>query len=264
MPLRTDVGVGMVRIASRLNGLCLLAVTVWGFPNAVWAADITVLSSQSLRTALVELAPRFERASGDRLIITYDTAHNLKVMVEGGQPFDVAILTPALTVALVQQGRVADGSAVTIARTGVGVAVRKGAPRPDIGSAEALKQTLIKANSVAYSTSGASRSVFIATLRRFGIEDEVKTKGKAVPQGLTGELVVRGEADLAVQLMPELMAVPGVDVIGPFPQDVQSYVVLAGGISAGTADRERAKAFLAFLKAPAAAAVIRAKGLDPG
>lgn len=258
------MGVGMVRIASRLSALRLLAVTVWGFPNAVWAADITVLCSQSLRTALVELAPRFERASGDRLLVIYDTAHNLKVMAEVGKPFDVAVLTPALVVDLVQQGRVADGGAMTIARTGVGVAVRKGAPRPDIGSAEALKQALLEANSVAYSTSGASRSVFIAALRRFGIEEEVKARGKAVPTGLTGELVVRGEADLAVQLMPELMAVPGVDVIGPFPPDVQSYVVLAGGISTGTADSERAKAFLAFLKTPAAAAVIRAKGFDPG
>ena len=254
---------GMVGIAMRLSALCLLAVPVWGFSGAVRAADITVLCTQSLKTALVELAPHFERANGDRLLVTYDTSHNLKVMVEGGTPFDVVVLTPALVVALVQQGRVAEGSAVTIARTGVGVAVRKGAPRPDIGSAEALKRTLVEASSVAYSTSGASRSVFVAALRQLGIEDEVKARGKAVPKGLTGEVVARGEADLAVQLMPELMAVPGVDVIGPFPPDVQSYVVLAGGISADTAQRERVKAFLAFLKSPAATAVIRAKGLDP-
>lgn len=254
----------MGAIAPRLRMLCLLAGSGWCFATTVQAADIAVLCSQALRTAFVELTPHFERAFGDRIIVTYDTSHNLKARVEGGTPFDVVILTPALLVALVQQGRVAEGTAVTIARTGVGVAVGKGAARPDIGSAEALRRTLVGARSVAYSTSGASLAVFITALRQLGIENEVMARGMAVAKGLTGEVVARGEADLAVQLMPELMAVPGVDVVGPFPPVVQSYVVLTGGISTDTAYGERAKAFLAYLKTPAAAAVLRAKGLEPG
>ena len=253
----------MVVFARRFGTLCLIAVSVWGIATKVHAANITVLCSQSLRTALDELIPQFERASGNRLHVTYATSAILKAQVEMGKPFDVVILTPPLITALIQQDKVADGTATRLAGTGVGVAVKKGAARPDIGSPEALKRALTGAGSVAYSTSGASGAVFDAALQKLGIADEVKARGKAIPNGLTGEVVARGEADLAVQLMPELMSVSGVDVIGPFPTEVQSFVVLTGAISS-TADKARAEAFLTFLKVPAAKAIIRAKGLEPG
>lgn len=254
----------MAAPVTRFFTRCLLAIQVWVFATAAQAADFTVLCSQALRAALAELAPTFERATGDRLLVTYGTSHTLKALIEGGMPFDVAITTPVVVVALVQQGRIADGSAVTIARTGMGVAVGKGVTRPDIGSAEALKRTLVAARSVAYVTYGASGSAFIATLRRLGIEGEVKARGKAMSKGRAGEAVARGEADLAVQFLPELIAVPGVDLIGPFPPEMQSYVVLVGGISTDAAHGEPARTFLAFLRSPAAAAVIRARGLEPG
>lgn len=253
----------MVERAKRLRTLCLLALSVWGITTTVHAADVTVLCSQGLKTALDELIPQFERASGDHLIVSYDTSAILKAQVETGKPFDVVVLTPPLIAALIQQGKVSDGTAITLARTGVGLAVRKGAAKPDIGSADALKQALTNARSVAYSTSGASGAVFSAALQKLGIADEVKARGKAIPNGLTGEVVARGEADLAVQLMPELMSVSGVDVVGPLPAEVQSFVVLTGGISTATANRAQAEALIAFLRAPAAAAVIRAKGLEP-
>ncbi|MBP1179804.1 molybdenum ABC transporter molybdate-binding protein [Methylobacterium sp. PvR107] len=252
----------MVSLVGRLRTLSLLAISVWGIATGVHAADVTVLCSQGLKTALDDLIPQYERASGDHLIVTYDTSAILKAQVEAGKPFDVVVLTPPLITALIQQGKVVDGTAATLARTGVGLAVKKGAARPDIGSAEALKQALTSAGSVAYSTSGASGAVFAAALQKLGIADAVKAKGKAIPNGLTGDVVARGEADLAVQLMPELLSVSGVDVVGPLPAEVQSFVVLAGGISA-TANKARAEAFLSFLKAPAAATIIRAKGLEP-
>ena len=253
----------MIGFAARPWTLCLFAIFACDPATSVHAADITVLCSQGLKTALDELRPQFERASGDRLIVTYDTSAILKAQIEAGKAFDVAVLTPPLITALVQQGRVADGTATTLARTGVGVAVRRGAARPDIGSAEALKRALTGAGSVAYSTSGASGAVFTAALQKLGIAEAVKARGKAIPNGLTGDVVARGEADLAVQLMPELMSVSGVDVVGPFPAELQSFVVLTGGIST-TADRPRAEAVLAFLRSPAAAAIIRGKGLEPG
>jgi molybdate transport system substrate-binding protein len=253
----------MIRLAGRLRRLCLLAISVWSLATNAHAADVTVLCSQALKTALDELIPHFERASGNRLVATYDTSAILKAQIETGKPFDVVVLTPPLILALIQQGKVVDGSATTLARTGVGLAVRKGAARPDIGSAEALKQALTRAESVAYSTSGASGAVFAAALQKLGVADAVKARGRAIPNGLTGDVVARGEADLAVQLMPELMAVSGVDVVGPFPPELQSSVVLTGGISA-TADKARAEAFLAFLRSPAAAAIMRARGLEPG
>ncbi|SDA28103.1 molybdate transport system substrate-binding protein [Methylobacterium sp. UNC378MF] len=253
----------MIEFAGKLRTLCLLAISVHGIAVNAHAAEVTVLCSQGLKTALVELVPQFEQASGDRLNVTYDTSAILKAQIEAGKAFDVVVLTPPLIAALIQQGKVLDGTATTLARTGVGLAVKKGAARPDIAFAEALKRALISAGSVAYSTSGASGAVFAAALQKLGIADEVKARGKAIPNGLTGDVVARGEADLAVQLMPELMSVSGVDVVGPFPAEVQSFVVLTGGTSA-TADKARAGAFLEFLKAPAAAAIIRAKGLEPG
>jgi molybdate transport system substrate-binding protein len=253
----------VVGFAERLGTLCLVAIAVWGIATDVHAADITVLCSQGLKTALNELVPQFERASGDRLHITYDTSAILKAQVEVGKPFDVVVLTPPLITALIQQGQVADGTATRLARTGVGLAVKKGAARPDIGSPEALKRALTGAGSVAYSASGASGAVFIDALQKLGIADEVIARGKSIPNGLTGEVVARGDADLAVQLMPELMSVSGVDVVGPLPAEFQSFVVLTGAISS-TADKARAEAFLAFLKGAAAAAILRAKGLEPG
>ena len=196
-------------------------------------------------------------------VLTADTSALLKSQIEAGKPFDIVVLTPPLITTLIQQGKVADGSATTLARTGIGLAVKKGAARPDITTAEALKHALTSAGAVAYSTSGVSGSMFSAALQKLGIAEEVKAKAKAVPNGLTGDVVVRGEADLAVQLMPELMSVSGVDVVGPFPADLQSYVVLTGGLSASATDKARAEAFLAFLKNPSAATVIRQKGLEP-
>lgn len=253
----------MAGFAGTIRTLCLLAISAWCFASDARAADIIVLCSQALKTSLDELRPQFERVSGDRLIVSYDTSAILKSQIEAGKSFDIAVLTPPLITALTQQGRVVDGTATTLARTGVGVAVKKGAMRPDISSAEALKQALSSAGSVAYSTSGASGAVFTAALQKLGIAEAVKARGKAIPNGLTGDVVARGEADLAVQLMPELMSVSGVDVVGPFPAELQSFVVLTGGIST-TADRARAEAVLAFLRSPDAAAIIRGKGLEPG
>lgn len=252
------------RFGSRLGALCLLAAAAWLPAGPARAGELAVLCSQALQTALDTLAPQYEAASGDRLVLTYDTSARLKARVEAGQRFDVVILTPPLIAALIQQGKVAETGATTLARTGVGLAVRAGAPRPEIGSAAALRRALTEAGSVAYSTSGASGAVFSAALQTLGIAEAVRARGKAIPSGLTGEVVARGEADLAVQLMPELMAVPGIAVVGPFPAALQSEVVLTGGIAVAPADGARAAAFLAFLKAPPAAAVMRAKGLEPG
>ncbi|WP_336492552.1 molybdate ABC transporter substrate-binding protein [Methylobacterium nigriterrae] len=253
----------MFDTAKRLRTLCVLATAAYFSAGAARAADITILCSTGLKTVVEDLASEFQAKTGDHLVVTYDTSALLKSQIEAGKPFDVVVLTPPLITALIQQGIVADGSATTLARTGIGLAVKKGAARPDIGSAEALKHALTSANSVAYSTSGVSGSMFSAALQKLGIADDVKAKAKTIPNGLTGDVVARGEADLAVQLMPELMSVAGVDVVGPFPAEVQSYVVLTGGISAVTADRARAEAFITFLKAPPAADAIRAKGLEP-
>jgi molybdate transport system substrate-binding protein len=176
----------------------------------------------------------------------------------------VIILTPSLINELIKQGKVADGSAVNVARAGIGVAVKKGAPRPDISSVDAFKRALLNAKSIAYTTAGQSGLQFAKVIENLGIADQVKAKGKTVPGGSAGELIVKGEADMAVQLIPELMAVRGIRVVGPFPKEIQSYVVLTAGISANAKDKAAAQALIGFLTAPSAVPVIKAKGMEPG
>lgn len=253
----------MFGLVKRYRTACLLALAAWTVGGAARAADVTVLCSAGLKSVVEQLAPEFEARTGDHLVVTYDTSVLLKAQVEAGRPFDVVVLTPPLIGALIQQGKVADGSAVPLARTGIGLAVKAGAPRPDIASVDALRRTLTGAGSVVYSTTGVSGSLFSAALQTLGIADAVKARARTITNGFTGDVVARGEADLAVQLMPELMSVPGVDVVGPFPAELKAYVVLTAGLSAAAADKAGAEAFLSFLKAPSAAAVIRAKGLEP-
>lgn len=230
--------------------------------GAARAGELRVLSTLGLRMVFDEVAAGYEARSGDRLAITYDTSGTVKAMAEAGAPFDVVVVTPAMIDDLVRQGRAAAGSGATIARVGLGVAVRKGTPPPDISGVEAFKRTLAEAPSIAYTTTGASTVVLMRVLDRLGIADAVKAKARTIPSGLTGEIVARGEAALAVQLLSELKLVPGVDIVGPFPAELQDEVVLTAAVAA-SADRGPADGFINYLRTPAVAAVIRAKGMEP-
>ena len=247
----------------RIVGLGLVALAALWAVAPARAETVRVLCSQGLKTVVESLGPTYEAETGDRLAIDYDTSVQLKAQVDAGKPFDVVVLTPPLIADLIARGKVADGSSVTLARAGGAIAVRAGAPHPDISTDAAFARTLTHAASVAYSTTGASNGVLMKALDTLGITDQVKAKGRTVPNGLTGALVARGEAELAVQLMPELMSTPGVELVGPFPPGLQSYVLLTAGLSATLTDRTPAARFLAYLGTPAARTVIREKGLEP-
>lgn len=226
--------------------------------------EITLLSSTAVKPVLLELLPQFERATGNKVNVVIDASNLLKKEIDAGKSFDVAILTPGLISDLIKQGKITEGSVANIARTGVGIAVKKGAPKPDISSVEAFKRALMDAKSIAYNTAGQSGAHFAKVIEKIGIADQVKAKGKTAPGGLTGEFVAEGEAELAVQLISELMAVPGVDVVGPFPAEVQNHIVLTAGISSNAKDKDAAKALIKILTDPSAAPVIKAKGMEPG
>lgn len=232
--------------------------------NTAHAAELRVMCSNGLRAVLDELRPGYERSSGDSLTVSYGAAAVLKQRIDGGAAFDVAVLTPPLIADLVRQGRIAADSTKTIARAGLGIAVRRGAPRPDIGTVDAFRRTMLAANSIIYSAAGASGVAFLQTIDRLGIGAEVRARARANDSGANGEIVARGEAEIAVQLIPELLAVAGVDVVGPFPAEIQSFVVLAAGVASPTAQRDRAQALVTFLTSAEALAVIRAKGMEPG
>jgi molybdate transport system substrate-binding protein len=165
---------------------------------------------------------------------------------------------------LARQGKVAPGSRADLARSGIGVAVKSGAPKPDIGSVDAFRRTLLSAKSIAYTATGASGIYFAGVTEKLGIGAEVKAKAKTPAGGHVAELVARGEAEMAVQMISELRGVPGADYVGPLPGDLQMYTVFSAGIFAGAKEAEAAQALIRFLSTPDAAATYKAGGMEPG
>lgn len=249
----------------RKFGMVVAGALALAFASApAWAADITVLSSTGIQSVVLALQPKFEKATGNKLLITFDTSNALKAQIDGGKSFDVAILTPGLIEDLIKSGKVAPSTSLTIARAGLGIAVKAGAKKPDIRTVEGFKQALLKTKSIAYTTAGQSGIAFAAVIEKLGIADQIKAKAKTIPGGPTGALIVSGDATMAVQLIPELKAVKGVSVVGPFPAELQTYVVLTGGIGAQSPNPAAAQQLLQYLTSPKALPTIKAKGLQPG
>jgi molybdate transport system substrate-binding protein len=224
---------------------------------------LKLFTSNSTRGVLAELLPQFERASGTRVAVSYDPALVMLKRISDGETADLAILGQAAIDTLAAKGKIAPDSRRTLARCGVGLGVRAGASKPDISSVEALKGALLAAKSICHTTRGASGIHFSRVIELLGIAEEVKAKAVSNEGGLIGELVVRGEAELAVQQIPELMAVPGLELVGPLPQELQSISVVTAGIFADSLQSAAARALLEFLATPASARVFRAKGLEP-
>ena len=239
----------------------LVALTLLVSAVPARAEDIKVFSSVAMRAVVEELAQRFERDTRHHVVPTFGLAAALKGRIEGGEAFDLAILTPAQIDDLIKQGKAAAASRAVIARTGLGLMVRTGAPALDVGTVDAFKRTLLAAKSLTYVPAGASGVAFVATARQLGIAQalEAKTRpgasGDEVNANITG-----GQADIAVLPVSEILPVKGAALGGVFPADVQTYIVMAGATS--TAASQAARDFLARLTAAASDAVITAKGME--
>ena len=229
--------------------------------------ELTVYSSIGVRSAAEELFRRFEKQSGNRLAVTWGTAPMLVARIEAGERADVLILSRAGVEGLLKKGKILSGSDVTLAGSGVAIAVKAGAPKPDISTPEALKQTLLKTKSIAYSepsAGGASGVYFAKLLERMGIAEQMKPKTKYPPAGgFSAELLLTGEAELAVQQKPELLHVRGVEIVGFLPGDLNLVTEFAAAIMAGSENAQAGKALIDSLRSPEAAAVFRSKGLEP-
>jgi molybdate transport system substrate-binding protein len=230
-------------------------------------AELTVYSTIGVRSAAEELFSRFEKTGNHRLAVTWATAPMLVKRIESGEIADVLILSRGAIDTLMKQGRIATDSAVTLASSGVGIAVKAGAPKPDISTPQALMQTLLQAKSVAYSepaAGGASGVYFAKLLERMGIAEAMKAKTKYPPPGgFSGELLLTGEAELAVQQKPELMHIAGTEIVGLLPGDLNLVTVFVAGIMLDSKNADVGNALIKMLQSPEAAAVFRSKGLDP-
>ncbi|MGB6537248.1 MAG: substrate-binding domain-containing protein [Xanthobacteraceae bacterium] len=229
-------------------------------------AELKVFSTIGVRSAAEALYRQFEQAMGHRLAVTWGTAPMLGKRVESGESADVLVLSRTGIDGLLKLGKVAAGSDVTLAGSGVAIAVKAGAPKPDIATAEALKHTLLACKSIAYSepsAGGASGVYFAKLIERMGIADAMKPKTKFPPPGgFCAELLLTGEAELAVQQTPELLHVAGAEIVGFLPGDLNLVTYFAAGVMPGTKHADAAKALIAFLRTPEAKAAFRVKGLE--
>ena len=227
------------------------------------AAELKVLSGNGARAAVTELAARFERASGHKVAIHFEVNPAVKRRIEAGEPFDVAVLNPPVLDDLIRQAKIVAGTRAVIGRSGIGVAVRAGAPKPDISSVDAFTRTLLNAGSVAYPGEGASGKYFVGLVDRLGIATEMKPKMRPMPAEYNVEVVGRGEAELVVVVASRISGVPGVELVGPIPQALQTWIGFTAGVASSASEPEAARELVRFFTAPAAAPVLRSMGIEP-
>jgi molybdate transport system substrate-binding protein len=242
---------------------CLAAFFLMSGSTGMYAAEIVIISTTASKEALVELIPLFERASGYTVAATYGPGSEMGNKIRSGLTGDLLIAPSEFTDPLMKEGRIVAGSRVDFALSGSAVAVRAGAPKPEIGSSASFKQALIAARTVSYSR-GASGLLVVDVIERLGIADLVKQKTVVPEPGeLVGAVVARGAAELGIQQLSELLPVSGIEIVGPLPAELQRSIVYGVSVLPGSKEPEAARAFVVFLRSPTAASVLKKKGMDP-
>jgi len=250
----------LMRAAAAVGGLMLSA-------TVVHAVELKVFTSVALTQALNELSPIFEQKTGNKLVISFDLAAVQKKRVLDGERADVIILTRAMMEDLAKQNKLASPDIVNVAGTPVALAARAGAPKPDISTPDAFKQTLLAAKSISYADpakGGLSGVVAGKAIERLGIAEQMKAKTTLVPGAQSPDLVAKGEVELGIAQASEIVPVAGVQLVGPIPGELGSLTLFTGGVGAGTASADAAKALIGFLTSAEAAPHFKAKGFETG
>ena len=249
---------------SLLSPVTIMAALSCG---AASAAEVTLIAPGGIRAAVQQMIPAFERATGHKVNATFGSGGGTKERVMKGEPFDVPIVQPPLE-PVIASGHVVAASETPLANVAVGIAVRTGAPKPDISTADAVKRLLLDSSAISYpnAASGAAAGVsFNETLQKLGIADAMKPRIK-IAQGGRGamELLAKGDVDIGLTFISEIITEPGVEVVGPLPREISTPTVLVGFVSANSKEPEAAKALLRYLSSPEAAAVYKQRGMQPG
>lgn len=244
-----------------------LAVAFWlalSGPGA--AAELKVLTAGAFKQVLLALVPDFEQRTGHKVTVDNDTAGGLAKRIEGGEAFDVAVITPRAIDDLIAKGRVMPGSRIALATVGIGVVVKEGAARPNISTVDAFKASLLAAKTVAYidPASGGSSGIYLDKLfERLGIADQIRAKARLKRGGYVADLIASGEAELGIHQISEIVPVRGVTLVGPLPKEIQNITTYAGGLSSGSKTPVEARQLLEALHDAKAAAVLKSKGMEP-
>jgi molybdate transport system substrate-binding protein len=256
-----------MKIRSRLPRTAALAVVALLLCTAAFADEVRVITSGAFTAAYLQLVPEFERTTHHKIMTTFGASmgsgpNTIPSRLQRGEPADVVILAASALDELIKQGKVVAGSRVDLVRSLMGMAVRTGAPKPDISSLEAFNQTLLRAKSIAISSSASGVYLSTELFQRMGIAEPMKGKTK-VSEEAAGTLVARGDAEIAFQQISELLPVEGIEYVGPLPPGAQRETIFSAGIVSGARAPDAARALVKFFGSPAAAAVIRKTGLEP-
>lgn len=254
-----------MKTSSNIPGILGLGLALfWVQAGVAAAAEVKVFSTIGVRSVMLELGPRFEGATGHKLVISFDVANALKRRIDAGESFDVAILTVPVMDDLIKHNKIIADTRVNVARSGMGLAVRAGAPKSDISSTDAFKRALLSAKSITYPKEGLTGIHIAKVLERLGIAEAMGAKATLTGAESPAELVARGDIEIAAHIIPELLAVKGVDFLGPLPSELQNYIVLPAGVGASAAEPQAAREFLKFLTGPVAVPIIKSKGYEAG
>ena len=227
------------------------------------SAEIKVLSTQATEEAYRELVPQFEKATGHKVVTVFTGTLDANKRLAAGETYDLLIMASDAIDGHIKGGKVAGGR-IDLAKSGVALGVKTGAPKPDIGSVEALKTTVLAAKSIGYAT-GPSGIYMVSLFEKLGLTEALKPKLKQTTSGVfVGTLIASGEAEIGFQQVSELIHFPGVDYVGPLPAEVQRYTTFSSGVIAGTAHADAAKALAAFISAPTAVQAYKKRGMEPG
>lgn len=254
----------MTRLASA-RALMAAAAAVSFLASAVpaRAAEITVLCSNGIRAVMQELVPKFEQATGHKVIITYGLAAALKRRIDAGEPFDLAILTPQFIDDGIEKGRLLRESRRELARAGMAMAIRKGAAKPDVATTEALKRTLTASPAIAFAKEGAAGTYFVALIDRLGLTRELQPKLRPVATGVdVAASVAKGDAALGIMPLSEILPAPGIEVLGLFPPDVQGYAIMVAATRRDSTRAAVAGELVTFVTSPATVPVLKANGME--
>jgi molybdate transport system substrate-binding protein len=258
----------IMRISAHFRSLALGFAAALLLAGAAGAAEVRVMISGGLTAAYKELVPEFERLTGNKVLTAYGpsmgtTVNAIPIRLERGEPVDVLIMVGYALGDLITQGKVVADSRVDLTKSLIGIAVKSGAPKPDISSADALKRALLAAKSIAYSDSASGVYVSTEMFQRLGIADEMKDKARKIPAEPVAGVVARGDAEIGFQQISELRPVPGVDIVGPLPPELQKVTVFSAGIATVSKEPDAGKALIKFLASPAASAAIINSGMEP-
>jgi len=233
--------------------------------TSAFAAEIKVLCTNGVRAVVQELVPQFERntTSGDKVVLLYEPSTQLRKRIDAGEPFDLVIMTTTLVDEEIKAGKLAADSRTFIARSGLGVSIRSGAKKPNIATVDAFKRALLNADSITFAQQGASAQPFEVLVAKLGITSQLRPKyNLRNTASEVGEAVANGVVELGIAPVSEILPVRGVDLVGPFPKEVQSYVEMTGAVSANAREKDGARKLLAFLIAPANLQEFKVKGME--